>query len=207
MFEFFPAPQHLSCGAGESALILTGNHFYFSVLQMRTCNVKSDLVHSSCHAWFHSAGAGLKCNFRVKIVQCVLQCTECSGHQIIDCQDGAKMKYSASFCRMRMDQCNINIIMQAAWLCLPKPSHVNKQHSGTFPHSLTEKKPLRSDMCSCIHEATLRGRNIQLVCVFVQEMWRSYVCLCCNKCIYFGRFPIQSICCCWASHKAENKFR
>lgn len=97
--------------------------------------------------------------------------------------------------------------MQAAWLCLPKPSHVNKQPSGTFLHSLTEKKPLRSDMCSCINEATLKGRNIQLVCVFVQEMWRSYVCLCCNKCIYFGRFPIQSICCCWASHKAENKFR
>lgn len=69
------------------ALILIGNHSHFSVLQMRTRNAHSDLVRSACHAWLHSAGAGLKCSLRVRIVQRVLQGRERSGQQIIRCQD------------------------------------------------------------------------------------------------------------------------
>lgn len=57
--------------------------------------------------------------------------------------------------------------MQAAWWCLAQPSHVNKQHSGTFPHSLTENKPLRSHLRFCIHEATLALAEIFNLFVFL----------------------------------------
>lgn len=78
-------------------------------------------------------------------------------------------------------------------------NQVTKQHRGIFPHSLTENTPLRSHFSF--------GRNIPLVCTFVQEMGRSW-CLSLLEqmlLLFFLGFLIQSVCCCSTLHKTENK--
>lgn len=80
--------------------------------------------------------------------------------------------------------------MQAAWGCLPQPSHVNKQHSGTFPHSLTENRLLRLDFRSCIHEAALALAEIFNLFVFLcRKCGGALSVFAVTNAFYFGDFP------------------
>lgn len=97
-----------------------------------TCNgVKSDLVHASCHAWFHTAGARPQCNFTVSVVQQDLPSTECSGHQLINSRDAEE--YPASFFRMRMTLSHYPAGCKMMFTRI-KPCKI--QHSGTFLYNL-----------------------------------------------------------------------
>lgn len=111
-------------------------------------------------AWFHSARAGLNCNFRVRIAQPILQCTECSGHQIINCQDAEE--YSASFCRMRMEHAGCMIMFT-------KTCQQTAQWSISTPSDRKQASEVRFVLLYPWSNISF-GRNIRLVCVLVQDM-------------------------------------
>lgn len=92
---------HIFAPHGHMFLVFLPLFLLAIIVTSGTCNgVKSDLVHASCHAWVHTAGARPLCHFTVSVVQQDLPFTECSDHQLINSRDAEECP--ASFFRMRM---------------------------------------------------------------------------------------------------------
>lgn len=90
MFGIFPAPQYF----GFVLLSLSG--IIFIPVFYRCVRVMSGLTWCTLPV-MDGLTQFVQGNFRVRIVQHVLRCTECSGQEIINCQDAEE--YSVSFCR------------------------------------------------------------------------------------------------------------